>query len=197
MIRRKRNVPEINSSSTADIAFLLLTFFLITTSMDPNRGLPRRLPAPTVREADPPKESRLKARNILRLSLDAEGRLTCNDRPICVEELRQLAKDFIANPDNAPDKPEKQAREIPFFGTLQVTGKHVIALECDRDASYNTYIAVQNELVAAYNELRDELSQKHWHQNYAALSAPKQEAVRMIYPQAIAEAVVETQGGTE
>lgn len=197
MIRKKRHVPEINSSSTADIAFLLLTFFLVTTSMDPNRGLPRRLPAPPAREAAPPEEARLKARNILRLSLDAGDRLTCNGRPVRMEELRQEAKDFIANPHDDPGKPEKLPKEIPFFGTLQVTGRHVIALQCDRDASYKAYIAVQDELAAAYNELRDELAQKRWHRNYAALGAPEQEAVRMAYPLRIAETAAGTQGGGE
>ena len=83
---------------------------------------------------------------------------------------------------------KKHAKEIPFFGTMQVTEKHVVSLRCDRGSSYKAYLAVQNELVAAYNELREELAQEKFGKNYAALDEDQQKAIRDVYPQKISEA---------
>ncbi|MDO4163070.1 MAG: biopolymer transporter ExbD [Bacteroides sp.] len=187
MAKGKRKVPDINSSSTADIAFLLLIFFLITTSMDTDRGLARRLPEPP-QENQPKDDIKLKERNVLQVFLNLNDQLMCGNDYIAVDQLREKAKEFIANPYNEDTKPEKYTKEIPFFGTMQVTEKHVISLRCDRGSSYKAYIAVQNELVAAYNELRDELSQQKWQKNYADLDEEQQKAVRLIYPQMISEA---------
>ncbi|WP_300701464.1 biopolymer transporter ExbD [Bacteroides sp.] len=187
MAKGKRKVPEINSSSTADIAFLLLIFFLITTSMDTDRGLARRLPEPP--QKDQPKEDiKLKERNVLTVFLNLNDQLMCGNEYISVDQLRAKAKEFIANPYNDDSKPEKHAKEIPFFGTMQVTDKHVVSLRCDRGSSYKAYISVQNELVAAYNELRDELAQEKWQKTYAELNEDQQDAIRKIYPQMISEA---------
>ena len=84
--------------------------------------------------------------------------------------------------------PEKVTMNVPYFGTVQVTKNHVISLRCDRGSSYKEYVAVQNELVAAYNELRNELAQEKWQKNYADLSEDQQSAIREIYPQRISEA---------
>ncbi|WP_294588984.1 biopolymer transporter ExbD [uncultured Bacteroides sp.] len=187
MAKGKRKVPDINSSSTADIAFLLLIFFLITTSMDTDRGLARRLPEPP--QKDQPKDDiKLKERNVLQVFLNLNDQLMCGNDYISVEQLRAKAKEFIANPYNDESKPEKHAKEIPFFGTMQVTDKHVISLRCDRGSSYKAYINVQNELVAAYNELRDEIAQEKWQKTYAELNEEQQDAIRKIYPQMISEA---------
>lgn len=187
MAKGKRKVPDINSSSTADIAFLLLIFFLITTSMDTDRGLARRLPEPP--QKDQPKDDiKLKERNVLQVFLNLNDQLMCGNEYISVDQLRGKAKEFIANPYNDENKPEKHAKEIPFFGTMQVTDKHVVSLRCDRGSSYKAYISVQNELVAAYNELRDELAQEKWQKTYAELNEEQQDAIRKIYPQMISEA---------
>lgn len=180
----KRKVPEINSSSTADIAFLLLSFFLITTSMGDDKGLPRRLPA-LPSEDRPAEDAKLKERNVLRLALDAQDRLTCNGQALDIAGLRAQAKDFIANPDNASDKPEKFPADIPLLGKMEITGKHVIVLECDRNASYKAYMAVQDELAGAYAELRNELALQRWHKAYTSLRPEQQEAIRKVYPQRI------------
>ena len=112
----------------------------------------------------------------------------CGNDYVSVEQLRAKAKEFIANPYNDEKLPEKVAKEVPFFGTQMVTKFHVISLRCDRGTSYKAYIAVQNELVAAYNELRNELAQSKWQKNYADLNEEQQEAIREIYPQVISEA---------
>lgn len=187
MAKGKRRTPEINSSSTADMAFLLLIFFLITTSMDTDRGLARRLPEPP-QENQKQEDKEIKDRNILQVFVNFNDQLMCGRDYVSVEQLREKAKEFIANPYNDEKLPEKVSVEIPFFGTQMVTKFHVISLRCDRGTSYKAYIAVQNELVAAYNELRNELAQSKWQKDYADLNEEQQDAIRQIYPQVISEA---------
>lgn len=188
MAKGKRSVPDINSSSTADIAFLLLIFFLLTTSMDTDRGLARRLPPPPEKDAKVDDEVTVKERNVLQILLNKNDQLMCNGEQITVKELRERAKEFIANPTDDPNMPEKHPKNIPGLGDVMVTDKHVISLQNDRGTTYSEYIKVQNELVAAYNELRDELSQEKWGKSYSELDESRQEAVRDFYPQRISEA---------
>lgn len=194
MAKGKRSVPEINSSSTADIAFLLLIFFLITTSMDTDRGLARRLPQP------PEKDQKLddiivKERNVLAVRLNSSNQLMVGKDYMNVKQLRQKAKEFIANPYNDPNLPEKHEKDIPLLGKVMVTENHVISLQNDRGTSYQAYIDVQNELVAAYNELRNEFAQEKWQKDYNQLTEDQQKAVRDFYPQKISEAEPKNYGG--
>ncbi|MCD8166078.1 MAG: biopolymer transporter ExbD [Bacteroides sp.] len=198
MAKGKRKVPDINSSSTADIAFLLLIFFLITTSMDTDRGLARRLPPPP----EPDQELGdiiVKERNVLQVILNFNNQLMVKGGGksdyIDVSQLRAVAKDFIVNPFNDENLPEKHPKELPFFGNVMVTENHVISLQNDRGAIYQAYIDVQNELVAAYNEVRDEISQSQFQRSYAELTEDEQKAVRDYYPQKISEAEPKDYGG--
>lgn len=186
MARGKRKVPDINSSSTADIAFLLLIFFLITTSMDTDQGLARLLPPPP--EKDAKETDKIKERNILQVYLNKNDELMCAGAYIGIDELRARAKEFIANVNNDATKPEKTQKNVEFLGTTLVNDKHVISLQNDRGTSYQAYISVQNELVAAYNELRDELAKEKWQRPYAELNDKEQKAIREVYPQRISEA---------
>ena len=188
MAKGKRKVPDINSSSTADIAFLLLIFFLITTSMDTDRGLARRLPPPP--EVDKPKDNadKVKQRNVFQVFLNMYDQLMVNGEVMDVQQLRAKAKEFIANKYNDETLPEKKPKDVEFFGNVMVTEAHVVSLQNDRSSSYQAYIDVQNELVAAYNELRDELAMEKWGKKYSELDEEKQKAVREIYPQKISEA---------
>lgn len=188
MARGKRKVPDINSSSTADIAFLLLIFFLITTSMDTDRGLARRLPPPPENDKEQKNEDKVKQRNVLQIYLNMYDQLMVNGEIMNVQQLRAKTKEFVANKYNDESLPEKTSKEVDFFGPTMVTEKHVVSLQNDRSSSYQAYIDVQNELVAAYNELRDELSQEKWGKNYSELNEDQQKAVREIYPQKISEA---------
>lgn len=187
MAKKKREVPGLNSSSTADIAFILLIFFLITTSMDTDRGLARRLPPPPEpnQKIDDIKK---KERNVLTVFLNMNDQLMCGSEILDVSELRKKAKEFIKNENDEAHLPEKVAVNVPFFGTMMVTKNHVISLRCDRGTSYQAYLAVQNELVAAYNELRNETAEAKWGKPYADLNSEQQDAIRDIYPQAISEA---------
>ena len=187
MARKKRKVPGLNASSTADISFILLIFFLVTTSMDTDSGLARRLPPPP-EQNQKNDDIKLKERNVLQVFLNMNDQLMCGNDYITTDQLRAKAKEFIANPYNEDTKPEKISKNVPFFGTVQVTEGHVISLRCDRGSSYKAYMAVQNELVAAYNELRDELAQEKWQKNYVELDQEQQDAIREIYSQKISEA---------
>lgn len=198
MAKGKRSVPDINSSSTADIAFLLLIFFLITTSMDTDRGLARRLPPPP--EPDQELDDIIvKERNVLQVILNFNNQLMVKGGGksdyIDVSQLRTLTKDFIVNPYNDENLPEKHPKELPYFGNVMVTENHVISLQNDRGATYQAYIDVQNELVAAYNEIRDEISQSQFQRDYAELNEDEQKAVRDYYPQKISEAEPKDYGG--
>ena len=156
--------------------------------MDTDRGLARRLPPPPEQDQKKDDSDKVKERNVMTVFLNMNDQLMCSGEYVSVDQLRDKAKEFIANPYNDESKPEKHAKDIPFFGTMQITEKHVVSLRCDRGSSYKAYIAVQNELVAAYNELRDELAQEKWQKNYADLNEDQQKAIRDIYPQKISEA---------
>ncbi len=190
----KRKVPEINSSSTADIAFLLLVFFLMTTTMAVNKGLSRRLPPPV--PADQKTEDlKVKERNVFVVLINSENQLLVQNEYMDVRNLKDKAKEFILNANDDPNLPEKQAVDVEYFGTVMVTKDHVISLQNDRGTSYSKYIEVQNELVAAYNELRNDLSQQKWAMNYDELNEDQQKAIQKILPQKISEAEPKNYGG--
>ena len=190
----KREVPELNSSSTADISFILLIFFLTTTSMDTDRGLARRLPPPPEDNVEQD-DTKVKERNVLQVRINAMDELMIGGDYADVSEIRARAKEFIENPENLPNLPDKSPRDIDLFGTVYITDKHVISLQSDRGTSYSKYFEVQNELVAAYNELRDELSRRKFGKSFAELSEEQNLAVRQYYPMKISEAEPKNYGG--
>ena len=191
---KKKKVPEVNSSSTADIAFLLLVFFLMTTTMAVNKGLSRRLPPPV--PADQKTEDlKVKERNVFVVLINSDNQLLVQNEYLDVTKLKDKAKEFILNEHDDPNLPEKQPMEVEYFGNVMVTKDHVISLQNDRGTSYSKYIEVQNELVAAYNELRNDLSQRKWAKNYDELDEDQQKAVQKILPQKISEAEPKNYGG--
>ena len=188
MARKKRKVPAMNATSSADIAFMLLIFFLITTSMDTDKGLARRLPPPVPKDQKKNEEMDIKKRNILVVLINSNNQILCNNEFIDIKQLREKVRNFIENPYNDEHMPEKTEVDVPFFGKQMVTKNHVISLQNDRGTEYQAYIDVQNELAAAYNELRDEVSRKKFGKAFADLDEDQQKAVQMIYPQKISEA---------
>ncbi len=191
---KKRDIPQVNSSASADIAFLLLVFFLITSSMGTEKGIFKRVLPP---EASLPAKQKkeILRRDLMVIFIDSGNRIYLNDHPEEVGRLKSAAKEFINNPQNNDTLPGKEVKEILFFGKILVTAEHVISLKTDRNASYSTYISVQNELIAAYNDLRNEISIRRFRKPYAALQANEQEAVREIYPQRITESPVSAATG--
>ncbi|MCD8263065.1 MAG: biopolymer transporter ExbD [Tannerellaceae bacterium] len=183
----KRKTPGINGSSSADIAFMLLIFFLITTSMDTDKGLARRLPPPVPKEQQN-EEVDIKKRNLLVVLINSNNQILCGDQFIDITQLRERVKEFVDNPYNDENKPEKIEVDVPFFGTQWVTKNHIISLQNDRGTEYQAYINVQSELTAAYSELRNDISQKKFGKLFMELNDDQQKAVQMIYPQKISEA---------
>ena len=198
MAKKKRKVPGLNASSTADISFILLIFFLITTSMDTDMGLARRLPQPPDNEENQ-QELKIKERNVMEVRINSQGFLWVKDGTassyVDIRELRDRAKMFIKNENNLSILPEKHPINIPLLGMCALTDKHVISVQTDRGTPYNMYFQVQNELVAAYNELRNELSKQKFGRIYDALSDEQKVAIRTYYPQKISEAEPKNYGG--
>ena len=196
MAKKKRSMPGINSSSTADIAFMLLIFFLTTTSMDTDRGLARRLPQPPDPNQKQQENIIVKERNVLQVRINKDDQLMVGSEYLDIKQLRAKAKEFVANPSDDANLPEKHLKNIPLLGgDCMITEKHVISVQNDVGTSYQAYIDVQNELVAAYNELRNELAEEKFNKAYAECDEDEQKAIREFYPQKISEAEPKKYGG--
>ena len=164
LIRRKqRETPGLNTTSTADISFMLLIFFLVTTSMDVDKGLLRQLPSPEPQKKE--QQTVIDKANLMALRLTAGDTLLVNDKPMKVSLLK-----------------EETIRFVHRLGK-----KHLISIESDRDADYNLYFQMQNQLMEAYSQLRNETAQKKYHRDYALLNNDQKEQVRNICPQRITE----------
>ena len=180
-----KKTPAINSSSTADIAFLLLCYFLMTTTMGTQTGLARRLP-PMPAENQKAQDQKVNRRNIIVVRINSADRIFAGGDVLDVSQVKDKVKNFLTNPLNDPSLPEKEMKEIEGLGTYPVS-KGVISLQNDRGTSYRAYIAVQNELMKAVNELRDEFSQSHYGK-FIALDEEKQDIVKKAVPSNISEA---------
>jgi biopolymer transport protein ExbD len=184
---KKRSAGEINSSSMADIAFLLLIFFLVTTSMSTSTGLSRRLPPPLPPDVEIPPVD-VNKRNLFVVKINSENKLLVQNNEMHLSELRAKTKEFIKNEANDPNMPVKTLVNIPLLGEIEITKDHVISLQNDVDTQYQAYLDVQNELVAAYNELRNELAKEKFGKLYNDLDEDKKKAIQAAYPQKISEA---------
>ncbi|WP_423130470.1 ExbD/TolR family protein [Gaoshiqia sp. Z1-71] len=189
-----RKIPEIPSASLADIAFMLLIFFLVTTTMDVDSGLERRLPAMPPEDEKPDDTPPIKERNVFVVLLNAQNQLLVEGEWMNVGDLREKAKEFMANPYDEEHLPEKTMKELPYFGQVGIT-KGVISLRNDVGTQYGTYIAVQNELVGAINDLREELARQKFGKSYNNLDKDQQDAIKEIYPSRISEAEPKKVGG--
>ena len=182
----KKKVPEINGSSMADIAFIALIFFLMVTTMDKEEGISRLLP-PIPAEDQKVEDQKVNRRNIIQVKINSSDRLLAGSQPMDVSQLKDKIKEFVTNPYDDPNLPEKEIQDIPGLGPVPVS-KGVISLQNDRGTTYQAYITVQNELIKAINELRDDFSMKTFGKKYAKLDEEKQEMVRKAFPQKISEA---------
>ena len=182
----KKKTPAINSSSTADIAFLLLCYFLMTTTMGSQTGLQRRLP-PMPSADQQVQDQKVNRRNIIVVRINSADRILAGNEAIDISQLKDKIKEFLTNPLNAPNLPEKKEIEIEGYGTCPVS-QGVISLQNDRGTSYRAYIAVQNELVKAVNELRDEFARSKYGRSFNGLTEEQQDIVKKAVPQNISEA---------
>lgn len=172
MIMRQRNTTEINASSMADIAFLLLVFFLVTTTMKPDTGIIVKLP-PWV---DEPIATNINERNVLSVLINANNDLLVRGELVDVNDLRERAKEFMDNP----------MKKSYLSASPQ---KAIISLQNDRGTRYGSYLMVYSELRAANSELRNEESLRLYGQEFTdALTKEQKKEVRAAYPFIISEA---------
>lgn len=181
-----RKVPEINGSSLADIAFLLLIFFLVSTTMNVDTGLNRMLP-PMPDKTQKQEDIEVKKRNMLAVRINKSDKLLVAGEPMEVYMLKAKAKEFITNVNDDEHLPEMKEMNIPLLGPRRVC-EGVISLQNDNGTTYRMYMLVQNELVAAYNELREDLAKTAFGKTYAKLSTEEQDAINQAIPQRISEA---------
>ena len=180
-----RKTPGLNTSSMSDISFLLLAFFLLVSNINTDQGIARRLPPPLPPNQEKPPE--IKERNIFVVKINSKDRLLFNCEVGDIADLKDRAKEFLGNPNDDPNLPEKNDMEIPMLGNMKVS-KGIISLQNDRGTSYDMYVAVQNELTVAINEMRNELSHEKFGRKYADLNDSQAEAIDQAIPIAISEA---------
>lgn len=212
-----RPISPINAGSMADIAFLLLIFFLVTTTMDINQGINRLLPPLLEGDEEPPE---IRRRNVLTVLVNAADQLLVNNKFTDVKDLRREAVEFFTNPTNSKELPEMEylservarsrtsgdtARYNALKKTLDVLGedvlvsKGVISLQNDRGTSYKMYIMVQDELARAIAEIRNDLSLRLWGVRFSDLKEETDpdriQAMQTVVPAAISEAEPRNIGG--
>jgi len=205
-----RETPEVNGGSLADIAFLLLIFFLVTTTMDIDTGITRLLPPEP--EKDQETEVKVNKRNVLPVLLNKSDRLLVAGTEMDRLELKAKTIEFFTNPANSETLPEMEETEIQFppgSSTMLPPGglwtgkvsKGVISLQNDRSTTYGKYLQVQNELVAAVNELRNNFCNLYFDRDYDELNQanPIDEeiynGIRKIYKMNISESDPKSIGG--
>ena len=194
----KRSAPEVNAGSMADIAFLLLIFFLVTTTIETDSGISRKLP-PEMDENQPPPPV-IKERNLFTVIVNSNDELLVEDEVMELKDLRAAAIEFLDN--GAENCSYCQGAKDPNSSVNPT--KAVISLVNNRGTSYKRYIAVQNELVAAYNELRNRVAQQRFGESFIEMEnryndartsdankkklKPKLEEIRDLYPEKLSEA---------
>ena len=160
--------------------------------MDQDSGIIRRLPPPMPPDAEPPK---INERNVLQVLVNLNDQLRVKGQTIEIAELRAITKEFLSNPYGDPHKSEQEEKEFPFLGRVMVS-KGVVSLQNDNGTSYEMYIMVQNELTAAFNELRDEMSRKHFGVTFANLrNDDMRESIQQAIRVSISEAEPRDIGG--
>ena len=163
--RRFREVPELNTTSTADISFMLLVFFLVTSSMNSDRGLGRKLPPVDEQRQEQRDISRS---NVLQVTIDADDVLRCDDQVVTLQQLQQQVESFVAS---------------------RQTVRHIIAVQTDRQTSYNAYFEMQNAIVAAYHSLRDKMARQQFGHSFKQCTDEERDMIVARYPQRISEGV--------
>ena len=187
---KNKKAPEINASSQADIAFTVLIFFLVVSTMDIDTGIVRMLPPmadPNVKQED----IKVKERNLLLVFVSGSGNIMAGGKVISLNALKDKAKEFILNPLDDKDLPEKKPTEIEMpNGSKWVypVSEGVISLQNTRDTSYQRYIEVQNELTRAFNEVRDEVSMSKFGRKFADLEEAERKVITKAIPMKISEA---------
>jgi hypothetical protein len=163
----KRSAPEVNAGSMADIAFLLLIFFLVTTTIETDTGLNRKLPPIEESEED----VIIKQKNIFTVLINGKNQLLVEDNLMELKDLRKAAKEFLDNGGGTGEDACSYCKGKKDPKSSDNPDKAIISLKNERETTYATYISVQNELVAAYNELRDRRAQELYGKSFMEMQA--------------------------
>ncbi len=198
---RRKGAPEVNAGSMADIAFLLLIFFLVTTTIETDAGLDRMLPP-----MEPPEDNVIiKQKNIFTVNINKNGQLLVEDELMNLKDLREAAMGFL---ENGADGTCTYCKGRKDLNSSDNPDKAIISLKNDRETKYSTYITVQNELVGAYNDLRNREAQRLYGQDFTKMEAEylnpetpsgvrddlkdKVKRVQEMFPQKLSEAETST-----
>jgi biopolymer transport protein ExbD len=197
----KRAAPEVNAGSMADIAFLLLIFFLVTTTIEKDKGILRSLPPIDDSETEPPI---IKQKNLFTVLINRNNQLLVEDEQMELKDLRQAAIDFLDNGggENAEGERCDYCRGKRDPSSSDHPDKAIISMKHDRETSYEQYIEVQNELVAAYNYLREREAQRLYNRSFESMLAEKEknqfkkdeklneqiETIKTMFPMKLSEA---------
>ena len=168
---KRRDAPAVNAGSMADIAFLLLIFFLVTTTILEDQGILVRLP----QWDDDPVKAPLNEDNVLTVKINSLNQVYMEGEVVTLEQIRKQTKQFITNSGQLPNRPEKPSKAI-------------VSIQHDRGTEYDTYLQVYNEIKGAYNELWDDSSLRTFNKPFAELKGAKQEAIKKEIPLVISEA---------
>lgn len=198
----RRSAPEVNAGSMADIAFLLLIFFLVTTTIETDSGISRKLPPELDENMPPPPQ--IKERNLFIVMVNGNGELLVEDELMELKDLRAAAVAFLDNGAGTGDDACSYCQGSKDPASSVNPEKAIISLQNNRTTSYKRYIAVQNELVAAYNELRNREAQRLYGTSFIELETryndartsesdknkikPQLETIREMYPEKLSEA---------
>ena len=187
---KSKKIPEINASSQADIAFTVLIFFLVVSTMDVDTGIVRVLPPmpdPNVKQED----IKVKERNLFLVFVSGSGQIMAGGQVMDLRYLKEKTKEFILNPYDDENLPEKKDTEIEMPDGSKWTypvSEGVVSLQTTRDTSYEIYIQVQNELTRAFNEVRDEVAMQKFNAVFSELNSDQRSAITKAVPLKISEA---------
>lgn len=160
--RRRRN-PAISTTSTADISFILLIFFLVTTSLDTDLGLVRQLPPMPKEEQQEVMD--VEREKVMQIDIAADDGISIDGKPAALADMRGMMEKFI----------------------MSMPTEHVISIHADRQSSYDRYFQVQNAMVDAYKNLRDSFCRKYFDKAYSKCSPDEQAMAIKAFPQRISE----------
>ena len=163
----KRAAPEVNAGSMADIAFLLLIFFLVTTTIETDTGISRKLP-PIDDNTEPPI---IKQKNIFTVLINGKNQLLVEDELMELKDLRKAAEEFLDNGGGTGADACSYCKGKHSPSSSDNPDKAIISLKNERETTYSTYISVQNELVAAYNDLRNRRAQELYGMSFDEMQA--------------------------
>ena len=196
----KRSAPEVNAGSMADIAFLLLIFFLVTTTIETDRGISRKLPPIPVEDIVPPV---IKQKNIFTVIVNRNNDLLVEDQLMDLKGLRQAAVEFLDNGGGVGEEACDYCQGVKDPSSSDNPDKAIISLVNDRQTKYGTYISVQNELVGAYSFLRNREAQRLYGMDYSIMErnyndpnfngnkevlGKRVDEIQNMYPQKLSEA---------